>query len=38
VRGTGCQEATFREYIKDLKAKMPGTNIAFPGLKDSEAN
>jgi cytochrome c2 len=32
------REAAFREYIKDPKAKMSGTNMAFPGLKDSEAN
>ncbi|MES2602036.1 MAG: cytochrome c family protein [Pseudomonadota bacterium] len=27
-------EATFRDYIKDPKAKMPGTKMIFPGLKD----
>ena len=27
-------EATFREYIRDPKAKIPGTKMAFPGLKD----
>ena len=27
-------EATFRDYIKDPKAKIPGTKMVFPGLKD----
>ena len=27
-------EATFREYIKDPRAKIPGTKMTFPGLKD----
>lgn len=27
-------EATFREYIKDPKAKIPGTKMTFPGLKN----
>ncbi|MGB9167039.1 MAG: hypothetical protein WCC41_21760, partial [Rhodomicrobium sp.] len=29
-------EATFREYIKDPKAKVPGTKMAFAGLKDEQ--
>src|SRR6059058_5768397 len=32
--GITWDEATFREYIKDPKAKIPGTKMAFPGLKD----
>jgi cytochrome c len=35
-KGSGItwDEATFREYIKDPKAKIPGTKMAFPGLKN----
>ena len=29
-------EATFRDYIKDPRAKMPGTKMVFPGLKDEK--
>lgn len=29
-------EATFREYIKDPKAKIPGTKMVYPGLKDDK--
>ena len=32
--GIAWDEATFREYIKDPKAKIPGTKMTFPGLKD----
>ena len=32
--GIVWDEATFREYIKDPKAKVPGTKMVFPGLKD----
>jgi cytochrome c len=32
--GITWDEATFREYIRDPKAKIPGTKMAFPGLKD----
>ncbi len=32
--GITWDEATFREYIKDPRAKIPGTKMAFPGLKD----
>src|SRR6266404_6327014 len=32
--GITWDEATFREYIKDPKAKVPGTKMIFPGLKD----
>jgi len=28
--------ATFREYIKDPKAKVPGTKMAYAGLKDEQ--
>lgn len=34
--GITWDEATFREYIKDPKAKIPGTKMVFPGLKDSK--
>ena len=26
-------EATFKEYIKDPRAKIPGTKLIFPGIK-----
>lgn len=32
--GITWDEATFREYIKDPRAKIPGTKMTFPGLKD----
>lgn len=32
--GITWDEATFREYIKDPKAKIPGTKMTFPGLKN----
>jgi len=32
--GITWDEATFREYIKDPKAKIPGTKMIFPGVKD----
>ncbi len=31
--GIVWDEATFREYIKGPKAKVPGTKMDFPGLK-----
>jgi len=34
--GLTWDEVTFREYIKDPKAKVPGTKMAFPGLKDEQ--
>ncbi len=35
--GLVWDEATFRDYIKNPKAKVPGTKMIFPGLqKDSE--
>lgn len=37
--GLTWDEATFKEYIKDPKAKVPGTKMAFAGLKnDDEIN
>jgi cytochrome c len=32
--GITWDEASFREYIKDPKARIPGTKMIFPGLKD----
>lgn len=29
-------EATFREFIKDPKAKIPGTKMIYAGLKDDQ--
>ena len=34
--GITWDEATFREYIKDPKAKMPGTKMVYAGLKDEK--
>jgi cytochrome c len=34
--GITWDEATFTEYIKDPKAKVPGTKMAFAGLKDEQ--
>jgi cytochrome c len=34
--GITWDEATFAEYIKDPKAKVPGTKMTFPGLKDEQ--
>jgi len=34
--GITWDEATFSEYIKDPKAKVPGTKMAFAGLKDEQ--
>ena len=31
--GLTWDEATFKEYIKDPKAKIPGTKMAFAGIK-----
>ena len=37
--GITWNEATFKEYIKDPKAKVPGTKMAFAGIKnDTEVN
>jgi cytochrome c len=32
--GIVWDETVFREYIHNPKAKVPGTKMAFPGLKD----
>jgi cytochrome c len=29
-------ELTFKEYIKDPKAKVPGTKMVFPGIKNEK--
>lgn len=34
--GITWDEATFSEYIKDPKAKVPGTKMAFAGIKDEK--
>ena len=34
--GLTWDEATFREYIKDPKAKIPGTKMLYTGLKDDQ--
>jgi cytochrome c len=34
--GITWTEATFREYIKDPKAKVPGTKMIFAGVKDEK--
>ena len=34
--GITWDEATFREYIKNPKAKIPNTKMVFPGLSDEK--
>ena len=34
--GLPWDEATFRDYIKDPKAKVPGTKMVYAGLKDEQ--
>ena len=34
--GLTWDEATFSEYIKDPKAKVPGAKMIYPGLKDEQ--
>ena len=34
--GITWDDATFAEYIKDPKAKVPGTKMTYPGLKDEQ--
>lgn len=34
--GLTWDEATFSEYIKDPKVKVPGTKMAFAGIKDEQ--
>ena len=37
--GITWNEANFKEYIKDPKAKVPGTKMIFAGIKnDDEIN
>ena len=34
--GITWDEATFRDYIKDPRAKVPGTKMVFPGIKNDK--
>jgi len=34
--GLTWDEATFKDYIKDPRAKVPGTKMIFPGIKDEK--
>ena len=34
--GITWDEATFRDYIKDPRAKIPGTKMVYAGLKDDK--
>jgi cytochrome c len=34
--GITWDEATLKEYLRDPKAKIPGTKMVFPGLKSDE--
>jgi cytochrome c len=34
--GVTWDEVTFAEYIKDPKAKIPGTKMVFAGIKDEQ--
>jgi len=34
--GLTWNEATFKDYIKDPRAKVPGTKMIFPGIKDDK--
>lgn len=34
--GLTWDEATFREYVKDPKAKVPGTKMTYAGIKDDK--
>ena len=36
IPASAWDEATFREYIKDPKAKIPGTKMIYAGLKDEQ--
>ena len=33
--GITWDEASFKDYIKDPRAKIPGTKMIFPGIKDA---
>jgi cytochrome c len=37
-KGSGLtwDEATFKDYIKDPRAKVPGTKMIFPGVKNEK--
>ena len=34
--GITWSEATFKDYIKDPRAKIPGTKMIFPGIKNEK--
>jgi cytochrome c len=34
--GIVWNEASFKEYIKDPRAKVPGTKMIFPGIKNEQ--
>jgi cytochrome c len=34
--GIVWNETTFKEYIKDPRAKVPGTKMIFPGIKNEQ--
>jgi cytochrome c len=34
--GITWSQDTFQDYIKDPRAKMPGTKMIFPGIKDEK--
>jgi cytochrome c len=34
--GLTWDEATFKDYIKDPRAKIPGTKMIFPGIKNEK--
>ena len=34
--GIVWNEANFKEYIKDPRAKVPGTKMIFPGVKNEQ--
>jgi cytochrome c len=34
--GITWSEQTFKEYIKDPRAKIPGTKMVFPGIKNEK--
>ena len=34
--GLTWNEATFKDYIKDPRAKIPGTKMIFPGIKNEK--
>jgi cytochrome c len=34
--GITWNEATFKEYIKDPRGKVPGTKMIFPGIKNEQ--